>query len=75
MVEAMHHAIQDAIRDAARQEEYASLAGEPIGDDGGYQVIEHVLERALNQVREMRDHSHSWDEDGYCRICGADGAA
>jgi len=74
MLQAMSDAIQDAIRRASRQEEYASLAGEEI--DGGYWAVEHTLERALEQVRELRGHAHQWDsEDGFCTVCGADGAA
>lgn len=75
MLEAMHFAIQGAITHAKRQEEFGDLAGEPCGDDGGYQAVEHVLERALTQVRELRAHAHDWNEDSYCTVCGADGAA
>lgn len=75
MTEAMRAAIRDAINAAKKQEEFASLAGEPIGDDGGYHAIEHELERALAEVRELRSHEHQWDGEQYCTVCGADGAA
>lgn len=75
MLEAMRYAIYQAIQDAKRQEEFANIAGEPIGDDGGYNAVEHSLERALLEVRELREHAHDWDGNGYCVVCGADGAA
>ena len=75
MIEQMRSAIRQAIAAAKRSEEFAALAGDPIGDDGGYQVVEHELERALIEVRELREHAHAWDGEGYCMVCGADGAA
>ena len=69
--------------DAAREAEGYDLAG-CTPDDGPhpYAVAQRELEwlirdarRALAEVQYLRTHSHKWDDDDRCSVCGADGRA
>lgn len=77
------------LSDAARQEEYMSLAGLDAGDlltdeeraagaDAplvGYAELEQALRDGLAELSRLRSHAHAWDNDQRCTICGADGLA
>ena len=74
--------IQEALRKANRQVEYANLAGLGFDrDEGGphpYDVIEADLLAGLLEVRQLRGHVHEWvtsDDRTVCGVCGADGDA
>jgi hypothetical protein len=64
--------IKAAIRRAIREDENASLADEPAT---ALHDLHAILTSAAEDVRELLDHSHQWNENDYCSICGADGRA
>ena len=57
-----------------RNTESLELAGD-VGVEPPYDVAERELEDGLAILRAMRLHAHSWDENGFCYSCGADGNA
>lgn len=63
--------ISPLITKAGKREQYWELGGhdgpEPL------ECLERALQRALDEVRELRGHEHQWNEDDYCDICGRDG--
>ena len=57
----------------ARTAETASLAGE--NPNAVYNDALAELEYVRTCIVELRDHTHDWNDDDYCDICGADGRA
>jgi len=65
----------DALVAAARRtHEYWVLAGE--GDEQDpYEALVREFERGASELRDLQDHIHTWNEYGYCDVCGVDGRA
>jgi hypothetical protein len=64
--------LQDLLRYYTRQQERVDLAGEDVSPLADFvSACEKILPDAIS----MRDHRHSWSDDGYCRICTRDGRA
>lgn len=70
----LYFEIKAAIRKASQSDQYA------------YEIGEHELATALTELRSdlvqaiadidtIRNHTHQWNENDYCSICGADGRA
>ena len=71
--------IESLPRKLARAEEYMHLAGIVPEDydaterpyDEAIRILKHTLER----IEMLKNHTHQWNDDDYCDICGADGRA
>lgn len=64
--------------EVCRSAQFADLAGEgdPYGD--ALRDIDHalgMLKRFRAEVQRLSGHTHRWNENDYCSICGADGRA
>lgn len=76
----VHHLVSAAIRRAKRSAENASLAGEPaapVYDDllEELATVRDSMAEYIQEVTELKDHRHEWNENEFCNICGADGRA
>ncbi|HEU5463700.1 MAG TPA: hypothetical protein VFV82_06190 [Candidatus Binatia bacterium] len=69
--------------EAARSQEYYDLGG--LGRSDGARPyhtakrsIQHAiatLNRELKEIRKLERHTHQWNNDDRCDLCGADGRA
>ncbi len=72
-VRTAHSAIQGAISYLNRHYETADLSGElPLYT---YQQFADLLRECAADCERIAGHSHKWNDDDYCDICGADGRA
>jgi len=71
------HPVTDAIHDAIGKLNKQYVSAELIGEcvSVTYDDLKEVLERGIGLVLETRNHTHQWNDDDYCDICGADGRA
>ena len=75
----IHQAIEAAERKAKLAAQYVNLGGynaDPY-DDLARQIDRSIgrLKRARKDAQALRAHTHDWDQNDYCVICGADGRA
>lgn len=68
------------VQSTTRSAQYAELAGESTGDVYKARKAEvgraiAILESTHTELCELERHSHIWNDDDYCSICGADGRA
>jgi hypothetical protein len=77
------HIIVGESRRAARSEEYYYLAGLGLSDaprpyhksKRDLQRLIGYANREIKAIQQLERHTHEWDEEDYCMICGADGRA
>lgn len=66
-------AIEDTVSKLHKGYERAELAG--VNTALTYDYLAMALEEEARVIRGYEGHSHDWNEDDYCNICGADGRA
>jgi len=58
--------------------QYADLAGEEPPYAHALREIDHAIgtmKRFRAEMQRLAHHTHEWNGDDYCRVCGADGRA
>lgn len=66
--------IKAAIRKATQRDNYANEIGEgELATE--LRDLRADLMQAVREIDEIRNHTHQWNEDDYCRTCGMDGRA
>ena len=68
----LYFEIKAAARKACKSDEYADLAGEP---GTALRDLRDNLKAGLEHVEFLLGHTHQWNDNDYCSICGADGRA
>lgn len=68
-----------ALYNAQRSAEYADLGGYDADPYGqllkGIDASIGSLKKFRREVQAQKSHTHKWNSDEYCSICGADGRA
>lgn len=70
--------IEEAIKEAQTEKNNWDMAGETaesLESEPLFTSLERIIENGLQNLREMRDHTHKWNDDDYCSVCGLDGRA
>lgn len=57
---------------ASKSDETADLHGET---GVALLALSDALQQALDVVKIRQNHDHQWNDNDYCRVCGADGRA
>lgn len=77
--EMLYLTIRDSITRATRITEQMALAGLTKQDlESGkapYDALIELLQDGIDKINRLKEHTHKWDDNCFCMICGADGNA
>lgn len=70
----LYFEIKAAIRKASQSDQYAHEIGESELATA-LPTLKDELKLCIQMIDEIISHTHQWNENDYCSICGADGRA
>ena len=76
-IDALYGHFLDALKDATKELQGMELAG-PEPEDmvdwvNPYNRISDLVNHMKEKVEERKNHTHEWNDDGFCSICGWNG--